>query len=806
MNTLRHKIWADLWLVKGRTLLAIASIAIGIFCVGTLFGLIDLQLAKMDAAHREARPSHISLILRSDADLALIREIKAIPGVSEIDVLTPLTVRYKLNNNSSWQMGTLLIRPPPSSQHFDLTSLVSGDWPSGENLAIERLSSEFTGLKTGAKVELETNEGSKTFPVTGTVRHPFVKPPQFGGQMHFFAGKEIAGQFGVKPDSFRQLLVRVTPPYSPDKARTVAKEVRTVLNNHRIGVNVTLLQDPEKHWGRPFFSGINGVLEWMALASLALACVLVFNTVSAHITQQINQIGIMKSVGGSYFSIAKVYLAEVLIMALLALLLAVFPGLAASYFSSCRLLALFNIDCGKFDYSMRAVYLMSAGGLMVPLLAALPPIMRGAAMTIREAISSYGLVSDFGRSRFDQGIEWIGKTFLSTVNAAALGNLFRRKGRLILTQSVLIIAGTVFLVLMSLIASVNLTLDNEMARTRFSVRLGFSSDQKGALIEGLAKSLIQTQKTEFWRRLPVDISQNNSALKQKGSLGLQMLALPAASAMYQPFIESGRWFTEADALRRVIVLSADTAELNGIKAGDSVTIRIGPDRRDWQVIGLYRWLAGNNFVVEPVYAPLEKVRELTGRNEDASFALIEADIKTLAEETGYSRQLKQVFEDQGIRLDAYTTQAKLELRNFARNQLDPVIGTLSGLAAMIATVGGLGLSGTLAIGVLQRSREIGVLRAIGAPSKTIFRLFMLEGLFHGFFAWLLCIPLAYYLAEPVSIELGKHLFGIQLDYVFDISATGYWLAITLCLAFFASFSPAFGASKKPVHNLLSHNH
>ncbi|MGR9101151.1 MAG: hypothetical protein ACU826_11350, partial [Gammaproteobacteria bacterium] len=63
MNTLWHKIRFDLWRHKSRTLPAVASIAAGVFCVGAVFGMIDLQLEKMDQAHRRSRPSHISMIL-----------------------------------------------------------------------------------------------------------------------------------------------------------------------------------------------------------------------------------------------------------------------------------------------------------------------------------------------------------------------------------------------------------------------------------------------------------------------------------------------------------------------------------------------------------------------------------------------------------------------------------------------------------------------------------------------------------------------------------------------------------------------
>ena len=802
MSILWSKIWADLWLYKGRTLLAILSIAVGVFCVGTLFGMIDLQLSKMDAAHRLSQPSHISLIFRSDADLALLEVIKAVPGVAGIDTLTPVTVRYRPTGGIDWQMATLIIRPEPATQRFDKTTLSSGNWPSGEKIAIEQLSAKFTGLKAGESVEMETNDGSKVLAISGVVRHPFIKPPSFGGQVHFFADTSIAAHFGIPSSSFRQLLVQITSPYDAVQAREVASQIRAVLNDQHVGVNVTLLQDPEKHWGRPFFAGINGVLQVMALASLALASVLILNTVSAHIAQQINQIGIMKSLGGKTTTIAKIYLVETLLIAVAAIVLAIPPSLVAAYFSSCQLLGLFNIDCDSFVYSRRAIYYMIIGGLLVPLLAALGPILRGATISVRSALASYGLAVDFGNNHFDVWIEGIGASFLPTVYAAALGNFFRRKARLILTQTVLIIAGVAFLVLMSLIASVNLTLDNDMARSNFTVRLGFSSDQPEQKVIELAKSAAATQKVECWQRLPVEMSKNGTVLRQKGSLGAQLLALPAATAMYQPLIESGRWLQAADAGQRVLVFSADTAELNGINVGDKIEVRLGTYNQSWQVIGLYRWLAGSNYAVEPVYALLETVRDITQQYDTASFAVLDAPIATLTEEADYLHKLKQAFQDNGIKLDVYTTLAKLEQRQFARNQFNPVIATLLGLAAMIAAVGGIGLSGTLAISVLQRTREIGVLRAIGAPANLIFRLFLLEGLFHGIVAWSLSIPLAYVAAEPIARELGLTMLGIKLDFAFDSMAIWTWLGIVSVLAWIAAYWPARKAARVAVRECL----
>lgn len=339
--------------------------------VGALLGMIDLQLGKMDASHRLSQPSHINLILKTDADSAVADQIRAISGVANVDRLTQFTVRYKTPNNPQWQTGTAIFRPDYQAQRYDLLSLLSGQWPHGKALAVERLSAKSAGLKLGDEITLETAKAVESFAVDGIIRHPFVKPPPFGGQLHFFVSPDAAAVFGIKPHTFRQLLVQVKLPYSEEKARLIASEIRTKLSTLGIGVNATLLQNPEQHWGRPFFSGINLILTVMAWASLALSSVLILNTIAALITQQTDQIGIMKSLGAKRSTIVGIYLSEVLILALIAIAVAVPLSSLAAYLDSRWLLDLFNIEMDGFEYSSRALWLMLAGGLLAPLLASL---------------------------------------------------------------------------------------------------------------------------------------------------------------------------------------------------------------------------------------------------------------------------------------------------------------------------------------------------------------------------------------------------------------------------------------------------
>lgn len=222
--------------------------------------------------------------------------------------------------------------------------------------------------------------------------------------------------------------MQVKPPYSQEKAREVAKQIRSFLDEQNSAVNVTLLQDPEKHWGRPIFEGINVVLQLMALAALALACVLIINAVSAHITQQTHEIGVMKSLGASAWVIAQIYLIETFVIAVIAVLWALPTGMFSAYFSSCSLLALFNIECKNFTFSQTAINYMVLGGLLMPMLAAVFPIWRGATMNVREALASYGLDGDFGQSRFDVWVERLGALFFQQVRRRRLAICSAAKG------------------------------------------------------------------------------------------------------------------------------------------------------------------------------------------------------------------------------------------------------------------------------------------------------------------------------------------------------------------------------------------
>jgi putative ABC transport system permease protein len=81
-----------------------------------------------------------------------------------------------------------------------------------------------------------------------------------------------------------------------------------------------------------------------------------------------------------------------------------------------------------------------------------------------------------------------------------------------------------------------------------------------------------------------------------------------------------------------------------------------------------------------------------------------------------------------------------------------------------------GLMGALSISVVVRTREIGVMRAIGARTPTILGMFMMEGVLQGLLSWLVVVPISFMLGRPMANALGMALFDASLDYQYNYSS------------------------------------
>lgn len=789
MNALIHKIWGDLWLDRHQTWLTIISLTTGLVTLGTISGMIDLQLERMDQTHLASHPSHLQLLVSTPHDDLIQREIMNLPEITDLDQYEQQFILFRTADRD-WQQALLIVRSEPSQQKMDISQLIKGHWPDASSLAIEQLSSEALGVGPDQSVEVMTPQGLQSMTIGGIVHHPLVKPPRLGGQVVLFASPETVTHWGMDNTAIRQILLQHTPPFDMTHRDAITSRLYASLAEHGALVRSLRIQDPEKHWGRPYLAGIHAIIKVMAVLAMLLACVLTFNTVSAHMTRQIRQIGIMKALGMGHNRLILLYLAQIEMMAFMALLLAIPLAGLSSYQASAAVLALFNMDPGPLHMSLSTLALMLACGLILPAAAALLPVLTGLRIPLVEALSSQGPESHHRIDGIDRLMDALGQALLPTLEASALSQCFRARGRMIMTQTVLVLSGISFISLLTLIHSLEGTLDREMQGYRYQIKLAFSQPQAMASLLTALHQEDGEMIFEGWQRYPLQLWMDEQPVHPMGILGMQLMAVPANGQLFTADIQRGRWFQSSDAGSHQMIISEDTAARHKLQPGDRLFADTGHGRSEWIILGTYRNITAQAIAVEAVYVPQENAQA-----DAISTLLVGPAILDLDAEAERLVRMERDMADQHMGLDSFNTIGREHLRLYALRQFQSVIMIFRVVASMMLLVGGIGLCGTLAVQVLQRRKDIGILRSLGTPTSTILRMYMAEGFIHACIAWLISVPLSLILAKPLNELLGKILLHASIDLHPDLEGIVYWLGWVVMMALLASWLPAFMACR-----------
>jgi putative ABC transport system permease protein len=201
------------------------------------------------------------------------------------------------------------------------------------------------------------------------------------------------------------------------------------------------------------------------------------------------------------------------------------------------------------------------------------------------------------------------------------------------------------------------------------------------------------------------------------------------------------------------------------------------------------------------YVPLNVYQQesgLVGRSTSAWVATLPDDDVTQLQ---MEKVLRDAFDARGLRVAGTQTQA--QLRSETESKFSIISKMLMFMSVLIAAVGAIGLAGTLSINVLERRREIGVMRAIGASSVTIAGIFIGEGLLLGLIAWVIAIPLSIPVGQAFSVVIGQ---VIKFDVIYQFSWNGAltWLIIIIVLSVLGSLLPAIRATRVSVRESLAY--
>ncbi len=595
--------------------------------------------------------------------------------------------------------------------------------------------------------------------------------------------------------SYDSLLVRVDPNLSADQIEQVSNDVIGVIEQSGRSVNSVMNLTPTAHPNSGYVSALSGLLALLGFFSVFLSGFLVFNSMASLFAQQTQYIGIMKGIGAQRKTIIQMYIVFIIIFSVVAMAIAIptsaraWAGLAE--FFSARL----NYNDGGFRYVPLAVILQFVIGLILPQAAGFIPIVRASKISVQEATSQTGIES---KQKKQDHKERRAKKLkgLSRPVLIAIRNTFRSKGRLVLTLITLGLGGALFIGTFNVRDSLESYVNRVSKYILADISIDFDRNYRIDEIEHLAKSIpgIQTVEPRSGAYCQL-IDENGDA-----SESVEMLGAPPNSTLIEPVLIEGRWLIPGD--QNAIVLNeAFIARYPDLKVGDTLTLYVNRREVNWSIVGFFQFIGNDSFLV---YVPLDYLNEVTGNTNQASNFQIVAtpQVKQNGQVEELVLQVDSFFRDQGLQVSS--TNSSTSLVGNATLGLDTLTIFLLIMSGLIALVGSIGLTGTMSMNVMERTREIGVMRAIGATDAQVMKQVLIEGVLIGFLSWIFAALVAFPLSTFMSYIINISIFGVTGEYTF--TATGFliWFGIVGVLSMVASIMPARNAARLTIREVLAY--
>jgi len=808
------KLLRDLRITCPRIVLMILAMSITLIVFSGILYTRVITGREMQHAYLSTNPASATILfahaLDADQMEVIADEVRKQPGIIDAAARTQLTLNVQ-REGGVWGPNPLqiFVAMPNDPMRIETLEVEQGNWPpaSGEIL-IDRSSFDLLNLKVGEAVVVKAPNGEAiSLRVSGVVYYPALAPSFQEQKGHGFISAVSLPILGA-PVALDALKVQVADQYGqtiPSRNRDVivaaARDLASWLQQ-TYGAAVFEIQVPTPY-AHPHQAQADSLLLGLlafGVAGLLLSAILVATILNGLFAQQIPQIGIMKAIGAQSGRVLQLYLLMTLVIAVVAVALAIVPGILISRAFTPAILTLLGVDAESLTAPLWMYVVVVASGIGLPLLFSLASLVKTSRTTVREALDNRGVDRRRGiATRFDAGLGRL--RGLDRTALLAFRNIFRRRARLLLSVGLLASAGAVFIAGMSTQAGfqASLDLEKELCNWDVDVRLADADQVSAVALTNLVADIPGVIRVEGWSTLQTSVIPPGQQLSvtrtypDQGHGSIAVTVVPSDSLLIAPPpLLEGRWLHSDETGAVVISQAGLTKSLPGAQNGDTIQLSIGGRLTDWKIVGIAESVGhgGGIFITE------EGFNVATGDSQPNLLRIVTENHDEEAR-TAVATAAERTLTEAGI---VVRSSASVDRTAAARaGHMLPLILVFLGISIAIGVVGFAGLTSTMSTNVLERTREFGVMSAIGAPASTVRRLVVLEGIF---IAVVSCV-----IAAIPALLLTVVMIGyMPMPGLFQISVPGVviWVVVVVVGAALATLAPAYRASRFTVREALTY--
>lgn len=788
INIKLKKILKDITQNKSRSVLVVIAIFIGIFSFTMM--LTTYSLLKGDIEENYVRTNPADAIISTNSISS--EQITWLNSLAEIEIAE---ARRIINGRIEFKPGVwkkieLFVIDNFSEIAINTFFPENGKFiPAPGEIVIERNAMDLFGTVINKSYNFSI-PGSESISLTisGEVHDPGQAPAWMEGFGYGYMQKETLSLFGMEAN-LNKLYLRLNGDLQNETSiRNTIEELRPLLNENGITINNLTIPPPGKHPHETQMSSLMYIQQVICIIILIFSSFLIINMISSLMSGQTRQIAAMKSAGGTTSQIAIIYLGIAMMLDFISSLFSIPLGILSGIQLAQMMATQLNFILFTKAVSIPVFLLICFISLGIPILISLIPVIKGNRISVKDGISDYG-VGELSQSKLERkAVKVKGQLW-----QYAFRNSFRKKGRMILILIALTLGGTLFLSSRNITSSIIKTIQDSKQSKSLNIMMQtakWSEKEKFTKILSDIKGIKYIEYVSVLKAFPLD--SNNIPGNE-----VTMIALPSNPQTLNFEVIEGVGLTENNE-NTIIINHMFSRKYPNLKIDDNIDLLINNRVSSYSVIGIVQELPAG----PTIYINANTNKSIIPSSSSANGLYI----RTSGSDIDNTKKTAALIE---------IALAKAKISVLSLYIFDDIVRAFEDhmvmvsmfllvVAILMVIVGTLGLSSAMSMNILERRKEIGIMKSCGASNTQILRIILIEGGFIGIISWLLSAILSI----PTSYILGNGFANIMLNtsISFTVSAPSFllWFVIIILFSLFSGYYPGRKAANKPVQQVLAY--
>lgn len=775
MNPRLKKAINDLRTNPGRAVLVIFALTLGLWGVGSILVSYVILAHDLNENFTRTTPFHVALTSGDFAklDLASFRQRP------EIECAEFRDLSFQRIEVFPDQWLPLLLFGLEDFEKFNLARVYPEKGlkvpPQGAVL-LERNGLLVSNLKNGSLAHVRAGSRQLQVPVAGINFDPGQAPATQDAFIYAYADKNTYTEISGEPANQR-LIFRLKHVQSRKEIRAVTDALVSEMQSQGITINSCSIPKPNQHPHQFQLNTLLALQGGIGLLAFLMGAVLVSQLISAVLVQQTRQIGVLKAIGATRRQVLGMYLLMVLILGGLASIVAIPLSVVSGYAFAGFVAKILNFNILTTELPLSLYAGLFACGLLLPLLFALPALLRGTALSVQKALSDYGISAEADYSPERPAFQWPCSYGLRL----ALRNVQRRGRRLATTAATIALGVAIFSTGFNVRQALIEFLAESKETRKYDVQVVLKKPLPRETAIAPFQALDNVHHIETWNGGQGRLQSTVAAT----SNGIGIVALPRDTDLVTMHVIKGRWLKRSEDVEIVMNQAAAETFDTPVDVGRRYQFVLNGKPVHTRLAGIVK-----EFDSPKIYIDKEQYDRYANPEHLINSVLFIAGDRSYQQIIRLKKDIERTVNRSD--LNVFYVMSQAERARIVYDHLDIILTLFTFLSSLVLVISTLGMAATMGTTIMERTREIGVMRAIGATPGIIYGLFVREGAIVSGVGILAGVVLSLPLSYGASNFFGELILGHDVPLPFAFSWLGFLLtlAVTLVFGWLASRIPA----------------